>query len=133
LQSGRILVIIELQFWDIYGVPENRDGRSRQRGEGISWVVASTGTEVILIDKTDRLVEKGMRIISEEMDKEIEKRGLTEAEKRVTLSRVRGSTDMSHAAEVGLVIEATPEDLELERNLVAKEETSAMKRRLHLW
>ena len=74
-----------------------------------------------------------MRILSEEMDKKIEKRGLTEAEKRAILSRVRGSIDMSHAAEVGLVIEATPEDLELERNLVAKEKTSGMKRRVHLW
>ena len=74
-----------------------------------------------------------MRILSEEMDKKIEKRGLTEAEKRAILSRVQGSIDMSHAAEVGIVIEATPEDLELERNLVAKEETSAIKRRVHLW
>ncbi len=74
-----------------------------------------------------------MRILSEEMDKKIEKWGLTEAEKRAILSRVRGSIDMNHAAEVGIVIEATPEDLELERNLVAKEETSAMKRRVHLW
>jgi hypothetical protein len=32
---------------------------------------------VILIDKTDGLVEKGMRILSEEMDKKIEKLGLT--------------------------------------------------------
>ena len=73
-----------------------------------------------------------MRILSEEMDKKIEKLGLTEAEKRAILSRVRASIDMNHAAEVGLVIEATPEDLELERNLVAKEETSGIKRRVHL-
>jgi len=87
---------------------------------------------VILIDRTDELVEKRMRILSEEMDKKIEKRWLTEAEKRAILSRVRGSIDMSHAAEVGIVIEATPEDLELERNLVAKEETSGIKRRVHV-
>ena len=73
-----------------------------------------------------------MRILSEEMDGEIEKRGLTEAEKRAILSRVRGSIDMSHAAEVGIVIEATPEDLELERNLVARREISAIEKRVYL-
>jgi 3-hydroxybutyryl-CoA dehydrogenase len=89
-------------------------------GRGISWVVASTGTEVILIDKTDDLVERGIRILSEEMDKEIEKWGLTQAEKRAILSRIKGSTDISHAAEVGLVIEAIPEDMEVKRELFAR-------------
>ncbi|TET67447.1 MAG: hypothetical protein E3J45_04915, partial [Candidatus Zixiibacteriota bacterium] len=88
--------------------------------------------EVILIDRTDGLVEKGMRILSEEMDKKIEKRGLTEAEKRAILSRVRGSIDMSHAAEVGLVIEATPENSGLKRNLLARREISAIEKRVYL-
>lgn len=74
-----------------------------------------------------------MRILSEEMDKKIEKRGLTEAEKRAILSRVQGSIDMSHAAEVGIVIEATPENLELNGDLFAKKEISAIERRVHLW
>jgi|GEM_PF-4664077 len=69
-----------------------------------------------------------MRILSEEMDKKIEKWGLTEAEKRAILSRVRGSTDMSHAAEVGLVIEATPENLELKGDLLARKEISAIEK-----
>jgi len=73
-----------------------------------------------------------MRILSEEMDKKIEKLGLTEAEKRAILSRVRGSIDMSHAAEVGLVIEATPENLELNGDLFAKKEISAIEKRVHL-
>lgn len=78
-------------------------------------------------------MDKDIRILSEEMDKEIEKRGLTEAEKTAILSRVRGSTDMSRAAEVGLVIEATPDDLELGRSLFVKEETSATEKKVHLW
>jgi len=61
-----------------------------------------------------------MRIFSEEMDKKIEKRGLTEAEKRAILSRVRGSTDMSRAAEVGLVIEPSPRIWSLKRILSPK-------------
>ena len=80
-------------------------------GTGIAETVASTGIEVTLIDKTTRLAEKGVRWISENMNREIKRWGLTESEKKAILSRIYPSADLSLIGDAEMVIEAIPDRL----------------------
>ncbi len=89
-------------------------------GRGISQLLAAAGIEVTLIDLREEIVEESMRHLSEEMDAEIEKWGMTISEKKAVLSRIKGTTEYQHADKVDLVIEAVPEDLELKRDIFEK-------------
>lgn len=89
-------------------------------GQGISQTVASIGTEVLLLDIDDEHLKLGMKSLSDEMDREIERWGMTSSEKRAILSRVKTSTDLGDTADYPLIIEAIPEDLSLKKDLFAR-------------
>lgn len=89
-------------------------------GRGISQLLAATGIEVTLVDLNQEIIEESMRLLSEEMDAEIEKWGMTISEKKAILSRIRGTTEYEGVNKVDLVIEAVPEDLELKRDIFKK-------------
>jgi len=92
-------------------------------GQGLAEAIATEGTEVMLLDKTTRLAEKGIKGISESMDREIEKWGLTESDKKAIMARIIPSSDLSMADETEIIIEAIPEKLELKRDLFEKLDT----------
>lgn len=87
-------------------------------GQGLAEAIATTGQEVILIDKTTKLAERGIKGISETMDKEIGRWGLTESEKKAILMRIHPSSDLSQAEDASIVLEAIQEDLEAKRELM---------------
>jgi 3-hydroxybutyryl-CoA dehydrogenase len=89
-------------------------------GRGISQVLAAAGIEVTLVDLREEIVKESMRHLSEEMDAEIEKWGMTISEKKAILSRIKGTTEYQEADKVDLVIEAVPEDLKLKREIFEK-------------
>ncbi|MCP4631984.1 MAG: 3-hydroxybutyryl-CoA dehydrogenase [candidate division Zixibacteria bacterium] len=86
-------------------------------GQGISRVVAATGTEVLLIDKTKDLAAKGIEGIAESMDKEIDRWGLTNSEKRAILSRIHPKSEIREAGTVRMIIECIQEDLKAKLDL----------------
>ncbi len=86
-------------------------------GQGLAEAIAAAGTEVTLIDKTTKLAEQGVKGISESIDREIERWGLTKSDKRAILSRIFPSSDLSETEEAEIVIEAIPENLDLKRAL----------------
>lgn len=92
-------------------------------GTGIAELIASTGTEVALIDKTTELAEDGIKRISENMNREIERWGLTKAEKKAILSRIFPSADLSLIAEAEMVIEAIPDRLDQKQQIFAEMDT----------
>lgn len=81
-------------------------------GTGIAETVASTGTEVYLIDKTTRLAEKGIRQVAENIDHEIKRWGMTESDKKAILSRIHPSSDLTLTSEAEMVIESVPDHLD---------------------
>lgn len=89
-------------------------------GRGISQLLASTGVEVILLDLNEEIIQQSLRLLSEDMDAEIEKWGMTASEKKAILSRIKGTTKYEDVDEMDLVIEAVPEDLELKRQIFKK-------------
>ena len=89
-------------------------------GQGLAEAIATAGTEVTLIDRTTKLAEQGIKGISESIDREIERWGLTQSDKRAILARINSSSDLSQASDAEIVIEAIPEDLDRKRSLFAK-------------
>ena len=89
-------------------------------GQGLAEAIATSGTEVTLIDKTTKLAERGVKGISESIDREIDKWGLTQSDKRAILARVFPSSDLSQAEEAEIVIECIPEDLHKKQALFEK-------------
>ncbi|MCJ7459173.1 MAG: 3-hydroxyacyl-CoA dehydrogenase NAD-binding domain-containing protein [candidate division Zixibacteria bacterium] len=86
-------------------------------GRGISELVSSTGCEVVLVDKTEEILKNSMHILSEIMDNEIEKWGLTRSEKKAILSRITPTTSLEEACDVKIVIESVPESLEAKKEV----------------
>jgi len=89
-------------------------------GRGISQLLAATGIEVTLVDLNEEIIQQSMKLLSEDMDAEIEKWGMTLSEKKAILSRIKGTTKYEDVDKVDLVIEAVPEDLELKREIFKK-------------
>jgi 3-hydroxybutyryl-CoA dehydrogenase len=89
-------------------------------GRGISRLLASAGIDVTLVDLSQDIIKESSKDLSEEMDSDIQKWGMTESEKKAILSRIRWTTKYDDAPEVDLVVEAVPEDLELKQKLIVK-------------
>jgi 3-hydroxybutyryl-CoA dehydrogenase len=89
-------------------------------GQGLAEAVSSSGNEVILVDKTTKLAERGIKGIAESIDREIHKWGLTQSDKKAILARIFPSSDLSQAEDAETVIEAIPEDLDKKRALFEK-------------
>jgi len=89
-------------------------------GRGISQLLSSSGIDVVLLDLSDQIIEESLRLLSEEMDNDIEKWGMTVGEKKAILSRIKGTTDYDDAPTVDLVVEAIPEDLAAKREVFTK-------------
>lgn len=86
-------------------------------GRGIAQLLASTGTEVVLIDVTDEIMKQSLELLSEEMDQEIDKWGMTLSEKKAVLSRIKGSTELKDACDVPMAIECVPEEVKKKKKI----------------
>ncbi|MBN1212474.1 MAG: NAD(P)-binding domain-containing protein, partial [candidate division Zixibacteria bacterium] len=86
-------------------------------GQGLAEAVATAGHEVTLVDKKIKLAELGLKRISEAIDREIGRWGLTSSDKRAILSRIYPSSDISQAEDAEIVLESIPEDLAAKQEL----------------
>src|SRR5271165_1383387 len=84
-------------------------------GNGIAHVFARAGYSVILRDVEERFLQRGMETIGKNLDREVKKGKLTEAEKPGVLARLKPVTDMGAIAAVDFAVEAVPEKMEIKR------------------
>ena len=84
-------------------------------GNGIAHVFARAGYNVILRDVEERFLQRGMETISKNLDREIKKGKLPEADKPGVLARLKPTTDMGAIAAADFAVEAVPEKLEVKR------------------
>src|SRR5438046_438838 len=84
-------------------------------GNGIAHVFARAGYKVILRDVEQRFLDRGMETIEKNMDREIKKGKIAEAEKGSVLRRLQPVTEMTAIAAADFVVEAVPEKLEIKR------------------
>jgi 3-hydroxybutyryl-CoA dehydrogenase len=84
-------------------------------GNGIAHVFARSGFKVILRDVEQRFLDRGMETIGKNLDREIKKGKIAEAEKGSVLGRLKPVTDMRAIAPADFVVEAVPERIEIKR------------------
>ncbi|NOU68587.1 3-hydroxybutyryl-CoA dehydrogenase [Paenibacillus sp. LMG 31461] len=82
-----------------------------QMGSGIAQVAASAGRRVLWHDLSMPLIDKGMLVISNQLDRNVAKGRLTEEAKVSILSRIQLTGAIEEAAQVDLVIEAISENM----------------------
>ncbi len=86
-------------------------------GRGIAQVAATRGFDVVVVDLTAEILEKGMRHIRQSLERLVRsdeksqgKTGMPVAERERTLSQLRGSTDRRELLQCDIVIEAIVEN-----------------------
>jgi len=89
-------------------------------GNGIAHVFARSGYSVILRDVEKRFLDRGLETIGKNLDREIKKGKLPEAEKGTVLARLKPVTDMAAIAAADFVVEAVPEKIEIKRAVLAE-------------
>ncbi|SCZ20143.1 3-hydroxybutyryl-CoA dehydrogenase [Pseudomonas sp. NFACC48-1] len=87
-------------------------------GNGIAQVCALAGFEVTLLDISTSALEKALAAVAKNLDRQIAKQTLSQAQKNLALDKIRTSTDYASLAGAQLVIEAATENLELKLRLL---------------
>jgi 3-hydroxybutyryl-CoA dehydrogenase len=87
-------------------------------GNGIAHVFAQYNFPVRLIDIKQEFLDRALKTISANLDRQVKKGVLTEAQKNETLKNITPTTDLSGAVkDVDLVIEAVNENVELKQSI----------------
>jgi 3-hydroxybutyryl-CoA dehydrogenase len=87
-------------------------------GNGIAHVFAQTGYSVNLVDISAEALEKGLATIGKNLDRQIKKEIITEADKQATLQNITTYTVVEDGVKgVDLVVEAATENVELKLSI----------------
>lgn len=75
-------------------------------GQNIARMISSKGLDVVILDLTNDKVEKAIVDLTRELDRMIERWGMTNSEKLGILSRIKGTVDYADFKDCDIVIEA---------------------------
>ncbi len=92
-------------------------------GTGIAQVCAGTGIEVILQDIGAGALERSVGTIRAQLDKQVGRGRLEEAERDAALARIRTTADQAALGEADIVIEAATENEALKLEILGKVES----------
>ncbi len=87
-------------------------------GNGIAHVFAKSGYKVILKDVDRKFLDRGLDTIGKNLDREVKKAKITEADKPEILKRIFTTTDANDLAAADLAVEAVPEQRELKERVL---------------
>jgi 3-hydroxybutyryl-CoA dehydrogenase len=79
-------------------------------GSGIAEVAARVGQDVVVLETSEELLQRGRARIESSMGKAVERGRLSADERDAVLGRIRGTTEVEDLAGADLVIEAATED-----------------------
>jgi 3-hydroxybutyryl-CoA dehydrogenase len=84
-----------------------------QMGNGIAHVFAQSGFSVVMIDVSETALEKGRSTIEKNLDRQVKKGTLDEAQKAETLGRITLEQKVDAASDAALIVEAATENRDL--------------------
>lgn len=87
-------------------------------GNGIAHVFARSGYKVILRDVEKRFLDRGLETITKNLDREVKKGKISEADKPAVLARIEPTTETYALAAADFAVEAVPEQLDLKVRLL---------------
>jgi 3-hydroxybutyryl-CoA dehydrogenase len=88
-----------------------------QMGCGIAQVAAQAGIEVVLVDATTQLAERGRQRIDAQLDKLVQKGKLKAEERAATVGHIRASEGYGSFQDCDVVVEAATENQELKKKI----------------
>ena len=90
-----------------------------QMGNGIAHVAAQSGISVVMQDVAQSALDKAIAAIAKNMDRQVQKGSLTQADRDAAIARIARTTDAKAFADCDLVIEAATENEEVKKKIVA--------------
>ncbi|MBP1994778.1 3-hydroxyacyl-CoA dehydrogenase family protein [Paenibacillus eucommiae] len=86
-------------------------------GQGIAEMLAARGLDVRLVEKSPEILEHALNMITVSLDKQINRWALTEAEKKLILSRIHKADALEDLAGCDMVIETISEDMNAKKHI----------------
>ncbi len=90
-----------------------------QMGNGIAHVFAQSGFSVVMVDVAEAALARGRETIAKNLDRQVKKGTITDADKANVLGRVTTATSMDALAGAALVVEAATENRDLKFRIFA--------------
>src|SRR5690606_25263000 len=79
-----------------------------------------SGYDVVLVDASDEMLERGLQRITRDLDQLVAKERLSEANRDEILTRIEGTTDIANIGTCPMVIEAVTESRETKLEVFKK-------------
>jgi 3-hydroxybutyryl-CoA dehydrogenase len=86
---------------------------SGQMGGGIAQVAAASGLTVIMNDINEQFVMNGLKTITKNLTRQVEKGSLSQEDSKTILGRIRTSTSLKDMATADMVVEAATENQDI--------------------
>ncbi|NKC33125.1 3-hydroxybutyryl-CoA dehydrogenase [Falsiroseomonas selenitidurans] len=90
-----------------------------QMGNGIAHVASQAGLAVVMLDVAQAALDKGLATLAKNMDRQVSKGTLTQADRDAALARIATSTDYAAFGACDLVIEAATEREDIKNRIFA--------------
>jgi len=91
-----------------------------QMGNGIAQVAATAGMQVIMHDIADEFVARGMKTITKNLSRSVEKGRIPQDEMDAILGRITTATDLAAMKDADIVVEAATENEKIKLDIFAK-------------
>ncbi len=89
-------------------------------GNGIAQTAAGNGFEVIMSDIKDEFVERGVRNVSNSLDRFVKKEKISEDDKNSILGRIKTTTNLEDLSDCSLIVEAASENFDIKKDIFTK-------------
>ncbi|TKW61880.1 MAG: 3-hydroxybutyryl-CoA dehydrogenase [Blastochloris viridis] len=99
-----------------------------QMGNGIAHVAAQNGFKVTMVDINPASLEKALGTIAKNMERQIQKGSMTDADKKAAEKRLGTSTKMADLKDCDLIIEAATENEEVKKKIFKEIDGIAQKK-----
>ena len=91
-----------------------------QMGNGIAQVAATAGMQVIMHDIADEFVARGMKTITKNLSRSVEKGRIAQEEMDTIMGRITTATDLASMKDADIVVEAATENEKIKLDIFAK-------------
>ena len=96
-------------------------------GQGIGQTIASSGMDVLIVERDKDGLENAKAALAESMDREIKRWAMTNSDKKAILNRIKWETDFKSIGKYNLIIEAVTEDFDAKVEVFKKLDVGAKK------